>query len=103
MIKPTVKPKTIMPKIGKWRRAGLVQDGWQILELDKFEETGVEGWLTVERAFQITAPLRVVSLVLSDGSRRGCSADPADGLSFFTRTPAEIERAKEAASHDSEH
>jgi len=85
-----------MPTIGRWRPAGVLRDGWQILEVAEYEKTGVETWLTIERAMQITAPLRVVSLKLSDGSTRGCRADKVTGYEFFTRTQAEIKRAAEA-------
>lgn len=87
-----------LPAIGKWRPAGVLRDGWQILKVDQFEQTGVEEWLTIKRAIQITAPLRVVSLQLSDGDRYGCPADRASGYEFFTRTHAEIERAASAAA-----
>lgn len=90
--------KRAMPAIGKWRRAALIRDDWQILKVDKFEKTGVEEWLTVERALQILKPLRVASLKLSDGSTRSCLADKESGYEFFTRTPAERQRAEEAAS-----
>lgn len=89
-----------MPEIGKWRPAGVLRDGWQILEVTKFEETGKESWLTIERAMQITAPLRVVSLKLSDGSLRGCPADRESGFEFFVRTHAEIKRAEAAGQTD---
>jgi len=92
----TDTPARPMPAIGKWRPAGVLRDGWQILMIDKFQETGVETWLTIERAMQITAPLRVVSLKLSDGDSYGCPADRASGYEFFTRTQAEIERASAA-------
>jgi hypothetical protein len=95
MTQPTAEIKRPMPTIGKWRRAGLLQKDWQILKVDQFEETGVEEWLTIEHVLQILKPLRVVSIRLSDGSRRGCPADKASGNMFYTRTPAEIERAEE--------
>ena len=85
-----------MPTIGRWRAAGVLRDGWQILEVTKYEETGEENWLTIERAMQITAPLRVLSMRLSDGTTRGCPADRKSGYEFFTRTHAEIERAARA-------
>lgn len=84
-----------MPAIGKWRPAGVLRDGWQILKIDQFEQTGVEEWLTIERAIQITAPLRVVSLKMSDGDSYGCPADKASGYEFFTRTQAEAQRVAE--------
>jgi hypothetical protein len=97
MTQETTETKRSMPKIGKWRRAGLLQKDWQILKVDQFEETGVEEWLTIEHVLQILKPLRVVSIKLSDGSRRGCPADNASGIMFYTRTPAEIDRAEEVA------
>lgn len=82
-----------MPAIGRWRPAGALRDGWHILRTDHYQQTGDEQWLTIARAMQISGPLRVVSITLDDGSHMGCSSDPAVGLEFFTRTPAEAVRA----------
>lgn len=87
-----------MPAIGKWRPAAALRDGWQILKTEQYEATGVQQWLTITRALQITAPLPVVSIRTDDDERYGCSTDPADGYEFFTRTPAEAERAAKKAA-----
>ena len=87
-----------MPAIGKWRPAGALRDGWLILRTEHYEQTGVEQWLTIARAMQITGPLRVVSITLDGGGQMGCSSDPADGFEFFTRTPAEALRAAKCAA-----
>lgn len=91
-IAPRTRP---MPTVGKWRAAALMRAGWQILLVAKYEETGVEEWLTIRRVMQIIRPLRVATLSLSDGSTRSCVADRASGYEFFTRTPSEARRAAE--------
>lgn len=94
------EPKTRpMPKIGKWRRAGLLRENWQILVVAEYEKTGVEEWLTIEHMMQIMRPFRVASMRLSDGRWRTCPADRESGYEFFTRSPAEQRQADELADH----
>lgn len=93
---PEVAVQRPMPTIGKWRPAKALRDGWQILKTEHYEATGNEEWLTIARAMQITAPVRMVNLRFDDDTRLGCLTDPAEGYEFFTRTPTEAARAAAA-------
>lgn len=82
---PTAEAKTTT--IGRFRPASRIREGWQLLKTDGT-------WVTVKRAMQITKPLRVTSLTLSDGTKPGCSAN----TELMCRTPSEVERAAKAGA-----
>jgi hypothetical protein len=78
--------ETPMPEIGKYRRARLIKDGYQIRTLDR-------RWLPVAHVTNITAPLSVVILKFADGPDLSFAGDDE----VFSRTPVEAGRAARAA------
>lgn len=84
----TTETRTL-PKIGKWRKASRVWDGYQVLNGEAYDRDGTEEWWTITRALHITAPLRVSHFTFEDGTAGGVPSDDE----FFCRTPAEIKRA----------
>lgn len=78
-----------LPKIGKWRRASKLWEGWQVLNGERYEQDGTEEWWTVTKVIHITAPLRVSHFTFDSGASGGVPATDE----FFCRTPAEAERA----------
>lgn len=78
-----------LPSIGRWRKAGRIQKGWQVLNGEKYDVDGTQEWWTVVRVMQILGPLKVAYLTFDNGLSGGVRA--ADEL--FCRTPTEIKRA----------
>lgn len=79
-----------MAEIGKYRRVGVIREGYQIRSIDGF-------WLDVTRALHFTAPLHYTLL-----SWRYTRQVPQAGEStyaahdqLFCRTPAEVRLAAE--------
>lgn len=78
-----------LPKIGQWRPASRLREGWQILALRAYDRDGTEEWWTVTQALHFTAPIKVSDLTFDNGVTGGVSASDE----YFCRTPAEIKRA----------
>lgn len=73
-----------MATIGKYRRARLIDGGYQVRTPD-------QRWLNVTGALHFTAPLRVTVLHIEDEPDSVHAADDE----IFSRTPGEIRRAAE--------
>lgn len=77
-----------MPTVGKWRKAGRIQKGYQVLNVVQYDKDGTEDWMTVARVMHILSPLKVSRFTFDNGLSGGTFA--ADEM--FCRTPTEAKR-----------